>query len=211
MTGLDGAALYDVEDRVYLNLTNRCPVSCRFCIKRAWQMQYRGKDLRLGREPEAGELLDALERRLEAGGAREVVFCGYGESTYRLDLVSAIGLNLRLHRRGLRVRLDTIGLGSLIWKRDISRQLALCLDAVSVSLNTADPAQWLELHRPAPEFRERGFAAACGFVSRCVEAGLETRVTAVALPEVDLAAVRELALSLGASFAARPRLDEAAA
>lgn len=203
--------LYEHGEGAYLNITNRCPVACRFCVKKAWNMQFRGRDLSLEREPELDELLHALDARLAQGGVREVVFCGYGESTYRLDVVSAVGLNLRLHRKSLKVRLDTIGLGSLIWGRDITRQLGMCLDAVSVSLNTADPAQWVELHRPAPAYREEGFAAACRFVTGCVAAGLETRVTAVELPEVDLSAVEALARSLGAGFYARPRLDEAPA
>jgi hypothetical protein len=40
-----------------------------------------------------------------------------------------------------------------------------------------------------------------------VAAGLDTRVTAVRLPGVDLEAVAALAGRLGAGFAARPRLD----
>lgn len=199
--------LYEYEDRLYLNLTNRCPVACSFCIKKGWGMQYRGQDLRLEREPELEALLPAVERRLEQLRPRELVFCGYGECTYRLDLVSAVGLNVRLHHKGVRVRLDTIGLGSLIWGRDITRQLALCLDAVSVSLNTADAAQWEQLHRPAPAFREQGFRAARDFAGACVTAGLDTRVTAVELPGVDLGAVKDLGTRLGAGFATRPRLD----
>lgn len=202
--------LYELEDRLYLNLTNRCPVACRFCVKRSWDMQFRGQDLRLEREPELDELLPAVEARFAVRPPREVVFCGYGECTYRLDLVSAIGLNLRLHRKGVRVRLDTIGLGNLIWGRDISRQLALCLDCVSVSLNTADAAQWEELHRPAPAFRGGGFRAVREFIECCVRAGLETRVTAVAQAGVDLEAVAVLARRLGAGFAARPLLAGAA-
>lgn len=198
--------LYEMNDRIYLALTNRCPVSCAFCVKNAWGMQFRGQDLRLEREPELGELLEALERRLAVFRPEEVVFCGYGECTYRLDLVSAIGLNLRLHRKGLRVRLDTIGLGSLIWGRDITRQLALCLEAVSVSLNTADAMQWEVLHHPSPAYCDGGFRAACDFVEGCVLAGLDTRVTAVESPGVDLDAVRTLAHRLGASFASRPLL-----
>lgn len=198
--------LYDIEDRLYLNLTNRCPVECSFCVKKPWGMQFRGQDLRLEREPELAELLAALDQRLATRPPSEVVFCGFGESTYRLDLVTGLGLNLRLHHKGVRVRLDTIGLGSLIWGRDISRQLSLCLHAVSVSLNTADAAQWEQLHRPAPAYRAEGFRAAREFVERCVAVGLETRVTAVELPGVDLEAVESLAGRLGASFLARPPL-----
>lgn len=198
--------LYEIDDRLYVSLTNRCPVSCSFCVRKAWDMTYRGRDLRLEREPEAGEVLDAVTGRLKSGGVREVVFCGYGECTYRLDALSAVGLHLRLHHREVKVRLNTIGLGSLIWRRDIVRLLGLSLDSVSVSLNTADPRQWEELHRPGPALGGLGFPSACDFVARCVEAGLDTRVTAIALPGVDLGRVGELARNLGASFAVRPLL-----
>lgn len=198
--------LYEIDDRLYLALTNRCPTACAFCPKGPSEMTFRGVDLRVAREPSAQEVIAAVEDRLELGGINEVVFCGYGECTYRLDAVSTIGLYLRLHRRAVRVRLNTIGLGSLIWGRDIARLLSLCVDEVSVSLNTSRPAQWDDLHRPRPEYRGLGFAASTVFISRCVEVGLKTTVTAVELPEVDLPAVRRLAESLGAGFRARPRL-----
>ena len=199
--------LYEIEDRVYISLTNRCPVSCSFCVKKPWEMNFRGHDLRLTREPEAEEVIAALTERLKRGGVREAVFCGYGECVYRLDAVSAVGLHLRLHHKEVKVRLNTIGLGNLIWKRDISRLLALSLDAVSVSLNTADEEQWEKLHRPEPEYRGLGFSAAKDFIFRCSAAGLATRVTAVALPGVDLQAVGRLAAGLGAGFEIRPRLS----
>ena len=198
--------LYEIDDRLYLALTNRCPTSCTFCPKGPWEMTFRGADLRVEREPSADEMIAAVDERVARGGISEVVFCGYGECTYRLEAVSSIGLFLRLHRRGTKVRLNTIGLGSLIWGRDIARLLSLCLDEVSVSLNTADPLQWDELHRPRPEYRGLGFAAATVFASRCVEVGLKTTVTAIDLPGVDVSAVCALAGWLGAGFRERPRL-----
>ena len=101
---------------------------------------------------------------------REVVFCGYGESTYRLDEMSRLGRDLLCLRPEIPARLNTIGLGNLIWGRDIVSELAWFLRSVSVSLNTPDPVQWLELHRPAPAFREKGFAASRLFAERCVAA-----------------------------------------
>ena len=198
--------LYEIEDRLYVALTERCPAACRFCVKKAWGMQFRGADLSVAKEPEAGEVIDALNARLDRGGVREVVFCGFGECTYRLDALSAAGLHLRLHRPGIRVRLNTIGLGNLIWKRDITKLLALSLHEVSVSLNTADPDQWVDMHRPAPAMREQGFESVLAFTSGCVAAGLSARVTAISQPRVDLDRVQELAASLGASFLPRPPL-----
>lgn len=199
--------LYEIGDSAYLALTNRCPAACRFCVKTQWGMRFGEHDLRLEREPDAEEALAEVRARLARGGVREIVFCGYGDCAYRLDAISAVGLYVRLHHPGVRVRLNTLGLGSLMRGRDIARFLSLCLDSVSVSLNTSDAAQWEDLHRPAAPYRGLGFAAACVFVSRCVDVGLDVTVTAVDLPEVDVKGVKALAGRLGADFRLRPRLS----
>ncbi len=74
---------------VYLNLTNRCSCACRFCL-REWTDGVYGADLRLEREPELDDVLRALELELSDEPADEVVFCGFGEPTMRLDLVLAV-------------------------------------------------------------------------------------------------------------------------
>jgi TatD DNase family protein len=198
---------YEHGDNLYLNLTALCPTECVFCPKISAGRRYRGQDLALDSEPGVdaawADVLERTARRLYA----EFVFCGYGESTYRLDAVLDLSRRLkRCYPRSLR-RLNTIGLGSLVWDRDIVPELASALTNVNVSLNTSDPAQWVRLHRPRVEMREKGFEAAVEFVRACVLSDLKTTVTAVELPGVDLPAVRRLAESLGASFLARPLLS----
>lgn len=200
--------VYEKDRALYLNLTNRCPVSCDFCVKVPWNYQFEGNDLRIkGPEPTAEELLNVLRQKLETPGWREVVFCGFGESTYRLNEMTTVGIYLKAHHPQLNVRLNTVGLGNLIWERDITPQLALFLDEVAVSLNTAAPAQWVDMLRPAPAYRDLGFAASRQFAEKCVAAGIRTRVTAVQLPEVDLEPLRQYAQGIGADFVARPILD----
>jgi TatD family-associated radical SAM protein len=201
--------LYEKGSALYLNLTNRCPVSCRFCVKVPWEYQFEGHDLRItGPEPAAAEVIGALKEKLSAPGAwGEVVFCGFGESTYRLPEMAEIGRYLKEQHPKVKLRLNTVGLGDLIWKRDIAPELAQFLDEVAVSLNTADPAQWIEMMRPAPAYRETGFAASRTFAESCVAAGIRTRVTAVELPEVDLKPLELFARKIGADFLARPILD----
>jgi TatD DNase family protein len=202
----DGS-FYEHAGGLYLNLTNRCPVACRFCAKQAWDWSFQGRDLLLKSEAPLAELQAGLRERLRPPRVwSEFVFCGYGESTYRLEEMKVLGREMKRLSPKVPVRLNTIGLGDLIWDRDIVPELAGILGSVSVSLNTGDPAQWVELHRPAPRFRERGFSAARRFAERCVAAGLRTRVTAVELPEVDLEAVRAYANLIGADFLARPQL-----
>jgi TatD family-associated radical SAM protein len=106
----------------------------------------------------------------------------------------------------VRLRLNTIGLGDLICGRSIAPEIKECADAVSVSLNTADPEQWAALHVPRPEFRKQGFDAVLGFIASCAKAGIPTTVTAVAQPGVDIGSVRRLARALGARFRSRPWL-----
>ncbi|MCM2305424.1 MAG: TatD family nuclease-associated radical SAM protein [Elusimicrobia bacterium] len=200
--------LYEKGRALYLNLTNRCPVSCGFCVKVPWDYRFEGNDLRLkGPEPTSAQLINALEAKLGAGGDwREVVFCGFGESTFRLDEMTKVGLYLKTHYPKVKRRLNTVGLGDLIWGRNIVPELARYLDEVAVSLNTADPKQWIELLRPAPAYRDAGFAASRAFAANCVKAGIRTRVTAVELPEVDLKPLELYAKSIGADFTARPIL-----
>lgn len=192
-------AVYTFQNAAYINLTERCPVSCVFCVKTAAGRRFHGTDLSLASEPttdEAWAQLEGLERP-------EYVFCGYGEPTYRLPVLLELSRRLRGLRPSARLRLNTIGLGSVIWERDIAPELAQALQAVSVSLNTADAAQWRRLHRP----QAGDLDAATLFVRRCVAVGLETTVTAVELPGVDLRAVESLAKSLGAGFRLRPALS----
>ena len=200
--------LYEKGRALYLNLTNRCPVSCSFCVKVPWDYLFEGHDLRIkGPEPTAAQLINAVETKLEAGGDwTEAVFCGFGESTYRLAEMTQVGLYLKAHHPKVKRRLNTVGLGDLIWGRDITPELARYLDEVAVSLNTADPAQWVELLRPAASYRDTGFAASRRFAERCVKAGIRTRVTAVELPGVDLKPLQDYARSIGADFTARPIL-----
>jgi len=200
--------LYEKDRSLYLNLTNRCPVSCSFCVKVPWDYEFEGQDLRIkGPEPTAEELIVSLKGKIDVSDRwREVVFCGFGESTYRLTEMSTVGLYLKARHPELKQRLNTVGLGNLIWDRDITPDLALFLDEVAVSLNTADAAQWVKLMRPAPAYRETGFAASRQFAERCVAAGIRTRVTAVELPEVDLPPLQRYAKKIKATFVARPIL-----
>ncbi|MBI5241366.1 MAG: radical SAM protein [Elusimicrobia bacterium] len=197
---------YPFKKGLYLNITNRCPTACRFCIKRILKWRFERWDFRLRGEPTTAQILAASAAAAGRRSFAEVVFCGYGESTYRLPDLPELCRGLRRQQAGARLRLNTIGLGSLIWGRDIAPELAGLIDAAAVSLNTADPEQWLAIHTPLKPFRARGYESVLGFIRSCVAAGLETTVTAVKLPGTDLPAVRRLASSLGASFRSRPAL-----
>lgn len=195
---------YRYKDALYLNITHLCPTACEFCIKFSWDYQYRSHNLLLKKDPSVEEVVAAVD---DPAKYSEFVFCGYGESTYRVAEMKAITQALRA-RGGKRFRLNTIGLGNLINKRDIVPDLAQFLDVVSVSLNTPDPAHWAKIHRPLPEFRDAGFEGVKDFIRRSAAAIPETYVTAVDVPELDRAKFEALVASLGAKVRIRPYLDD---
>ncbi|HOW89068.1 MAG TPA: TatD family nuclease-associated radical SAM protein [Elusimicrobiales bacterium] len=207
------ALVYRYGEGLYVNLTNRCPTACVFCIKHAWKMKYRGNDLALGQaEPEPGEVTALIRGEWERGGFKELVFCGYGEPTMRLDALLAVASAVKRGLlapvpAGLKVRLNTNGLGSLVNGRDIVPELKGLVDSVHISLNTADPEQWLAMMRPAPEYAGEGFKGVLAFVRAAVGSIPETAVTAIRGGGTDLEKFSSLAKALGASCRLRDGLS----
>jgi len=205
---MNASIAYRYRGALYLNITNRCPTACEFCIKRGWDMRFRGSDLRLGpQEPSVSDILGAVETERRASPFSEAVFCGYGEPTCRLPELLEVCGELRRLLPGLRLRLNTVGLGDLVNGRPIAPELQGRLDAVRISLNTADPAEWARIMRPLPEYRERGFESVLGFIRDCARRIPDTQATAVERPGADVEACRRLARTLGAGFAPRAYLD----
>jgi TatD DNase family protein len=186
---------YEMWGNLYLNVTNRCTNECTFCIRYQTDVLW-GYNLRLDGEPTVEEVIDAIG---DPTRFREVVFCGYGEPTIRLDVIKAVGAEVR--RRGGRVRLDTNGQGSLIWNRNIAPELREVVDAVSVSLNAHDAEVYRSLCRPTREGDV--FRHVLSFIRECAKAGIEVAASVVDVPGVDLARAKALADELGVPFRVR--------
>ncbi|MBO7605174.1 MAG: radical SAM protein [Elusimicrobiaceae bacterium] len=207
------SVIYRFKDGVYINLTNRCPNLCVFCIKTKWHMDFHGNNLDLaGQEPTAGEVLAALEKELPKAPFKEVVFCGYGEPTMRLDVLLFVAQTLRGWRAQakyppFKIRLNTNGLGSRINHKDIVPLLARVIDEVSVSLNAPDESSWQKLVRPMAEFQD-GYEDVRDFIRGCVQAGFEKVVAScVDQTGVNPQEVERIAREDGAVFYLRSFLD----
>ena len=152
---------YEYFGSLYVNLTNRCDCRCIFCIR---DLDPEGS-LWLEREPEKEAVLAEILGQ-DLGGYAELVFCGYGEPTCRLEDLLWICDGLRAAGRSdlPPIRLNTNGHGSLLNHRDITPELAGRLDAVSVSLNASNKAEYDRLTQPGN--REKGWEAMLDFVQR---------------------------------------------
>ncbi|MCM2268341.1 MAG: TatD family nuclease-associated radical SAM protein [Elusimicrobiales bacterium] len=206
--------VYRYNDGLYINLTNRCPTACSFCIKNKWGMEYRGSNLDLGgTEPSPAEVIALARKEWETAPFSELVFCGYGEPTMRLEALLACARLIKTGRaesvpRGMRIRLNTNGLANAVWGRNVVLEMKGLIDSVHVSLNTADPDQWKALMRPMDPWAASGFEKVKEFIREAALLLPETFATAVDNGETDLEKFKDLAARLGAEPRIRPRLDD---
>jgi cyclic pyranopterin phosphate synthase len=192
---------YWLDNSLYLNITNRCSNDCWFCF-RNFKQGVGGFNLKLEREPTAAEVKAELEAVLGLRRWGEVVFCGFGEPTARLDVLLEVARWLRERCGSVPIRVDTNGHGYVLNKgRDVAGELRDAgVGSVSVSLNGHDEASYAENCRP--EF-SGGFGAVLDFVKKAKVAGLDVEVSAVRMPEVDVEKVEAVAESLGVPLRVR--------
>lgn len=196
--------VYQVKEGLYVNLTNRCPCACAFCLRAKAPGVYGSPSLWLEREPTAREVLDALDAA-DPAGAREVVFCGYGEPTERLDILLEVAARLKARDGARRVRVNTNGLSDLVNGRPTAALFTGKVDCLSISLNTDDPDEYLALCRP--RFGAAAFPALLRFAREAAAAVPEVVLTVVGEPVTDAAKqsrCRALAERLGARLRVRP-------
>ena len=142
-----GTVSYKIRNSLYLNLTQRCTADCSFCT-RLTRPVVQGYNLKLDREPTAKEVWESIDN---VKSYDEIVFCGFGEPTLRLDVVKEVAQKIK--DAGGRVRLNTNGHGNVINKRNILPELSGLIDEISVSLNTDTSEAYDEICRPLPMFR----------------------------------------------------------
>ena len=157
--------VYPVHTGLYLNLTNRCPCACTFCIRQKNEKFYTQDSLWLEHEPGFEEVKAALLAE-DLDKYSEFVFCGFGEPTEALDVLLKTAEFLK-SKTNKPVRLNTNGLGSLIHNKDITPLFEGLIDAVSISLNSSDPKIYEERVRPV--FKGKAHPAMLEFAKKAAE------------------------------------------
>ena len=198
--------IYPEYSGLYINLTNRCPCNCTFCIRQGDQNEFDNvSTLWLEREPSAREVIDAIKaesREERFKNYREFVFCGYGEPTEALDILLEIAAWLK-ENFDLPVRINTNGLGDLINKKKIAPLLKGKIDTVSISLNSSDPQIYEKTVRPV--YKEKAFPAllefakeAALYVPKVILSTVDTTIT-----HQDEEECRKICDSLGVTYRIR--------
>ena len=157
--------LYKVHNNLYVNLTNKCPCACTFCLRQTMDRVGESDSLWLEREPSAAEVI-AEFAKWDMSRFQEVVFCGFGEPTEALPvLLEAAKYVKETYQKTIRI--NTNGLGNLIWNRDITPEFDGLVDVVSISLNTPNAERYHELVQS--KFGDRSFDAMLDFAEKCTK------------------------------------------
>ena len=142
----DMTITYEVEGALYINVTNRCTNNCEFCIRKNGDGAYGSDSLWLEREPTEDEILNSVFSR-DLSVYREIVFCGYGEPSIRLDVIRSVAVKIK-EKCSLPVRINTNGHSSLYHGYDTAPEYKDAFDCVSISLNTPSPERYDEICHP---------------------------------------------------------------
>ena len=201
---LDIANSGDITGKnIYVNMTNRCPCSCVFCLRQTKKMM-EGNTLWLkGGEPSVEKVMEIFNA-YDLSVIHELVFCGYGEPLERLYDVCQVIDQLKAKYPKLKVRLNTNGLANLIHGKDITPELEGRFDTVSISLNAPTAEEFLALTRS--KFGIKSFDALKEFAAlvKFHVPNVVLTVVEKVMPEEKIEQCRKICNELGVTLRVRP-------
>jgi radical SAM enzyme (TIGR04100 family) len=186
--------LYAVKGNLYINITNRCPCACTFCIRQNGDGAYGSDSLWLEREPTVDEVKSELDKIENISQYGEIVFCGYGEPMERAEDVAEIGRYIK-SKWNIKVRLNTNGLGDKINSKPTAPMLKGAVDTVSVSLNSGNKESYNAVTRPK---WDDSFEAMLAFAAECKKYVKKVIFTIVdVIPKEEIEQCREISRKTG--------------
>ena len=135
---------YVVDGSLYVNMTNKCSNRCEFCIRNNGDGAYGSDSLWLEREPTLDEIMSSVLSR-DLSAYPELIFCGYGEPTYRLEDAVKVAKAVKEKYPEMKVRINTNGHSDLILGKNTAPMYEGTFDVVSISLNTPSPSRYQEI------------------------------------------------------------------
>ncbi len=191
---------YIYDNKLYLNITNRCSNRCSFCIRNGRQ-GLQENNLWLDKEPDFNDTVKALEK-YDLNIYKEVTFCGFGEPVYNLDTLLKTAAYLK--QKGCTVKLNTNGQGNLIHGRNIAPELRGIIDIISISLNSSDSEKYQQICHSR---YKNAYKAVLDFTQECLK-----YIPVVIMSKVDEGdeeenkACEKVCNNLGATFRLRKKV-----
>jgi TatD family-associated radical SAM protein len=187
---------YQIGNSLYLSITDRCTLVCTFCPKTLGNTTVQGYDLSMDHRPSVEEIISAIDNPIKYD---EVVFCGYGEPTLRLNVLLEVARTIKA--AGGKTRINSDGLANLVHRRNTLPEMADCIDALSISMNAQDKTTYDRHTQPTlPD----SYDAMLAFLTEAPKHIAQVTATALdGLEGVDIAACEKLAEACGVHFRKR--------
>lgn len=198
--------VYELEGKIYINLTNKCTNDCIFCLRKD-KDDVKGQELWL--DDENSGVNDVVAQYEDILGQKphndnsEVIFCGYGEPLLKLDVLKEFAKYIKNNYPNTKIRINTNGHANYIYKRDIVPELKGLIDTISVSLNAESAEEYDELSQPV---FENAYEEVKKFIKSCSDNGFETIASVVEGYKgrhLNLEKCEKIASDLGAKFRIR--------
>ena len=193
---------YEGRNSLYVNMTNRCPCACTFCLRHNKDHVFTANSLWLEREPTVEEVCESIDK-WDLSKYSEIVFCGYGEPTMRLDDLLKVAAYIK-SKSNIPLRINTNGLADLIAGEKVAHKLEGLIDTVSVSLNATNKEDYFKLVRP--KFGIDSYDAMLSFTKECTKYVPNVIMTVVdeVTSKEEQEKCREICESIGAKLRVRP-------
>lgn len=192
--------VYSLEDKIYINLTNRCTNDCVFCLRKD-KDDVCGQKLWLDSEEFTSD--DVIKQLKNFEIPKEIVFCGYGEPLLKLDILKDVAKYIKDNYPSTRTRINTNGHANYVYKRNIVPELVGLIDEISVSLNGSTSEEYDELSQP--KF-SGAYEEVKKFIKACSESGIKTDASIVdgyKGRRLDIKKCEDIAEKLGAKLRVR--------
>ena len=192
--------VYELDKKIYINLTNRCTNECIFCLRQD-KDDVCGQELWLDSEDFTSE--DVIEQLKKFNLSSEVIFCGYGEPMLKFEVLRQVAKYIKETYPEIKIRVNTNGHANFIYKKNVVPELVGLVDEFSVSLNASNSEEYDELSQP--KF-ENAYKEVKKFIKCSADAGIETVASIVdgyKGRRLDVEKCREIAESLGAKLRVR--------
>lgn len=186
---------------IYVNITNKCNCSCVFCLRSLKKMQEE-HSLWLKEEPTIEKIRQAFAS-INRADVNEVVFCGFGEPTMRMEVLLDSLRCVRTMWPEKNIRLNTNGLSSLHYEKDTAPLFKNLLDVISISLNASNAQEYHSVTRT--QLGIGAYEAMLNFAAECMEYIPEVVMTIVdSIGAEEIEACKKICRERGLKLRIRP-------
>ena len=191
--------MYPTEKfNMYVNITNRCNCNCTFCLR---HLKEDHKLWLKDGEPSVEEIKQAF-LNAPMDNVKEIVICGFGEPTIRLDDLIKVLKFIREKYPQMKVRMNTNGLSDLEFGKRTASMFKGLLDTISISLNESTAQKYLDVTRS--RFGIKSYNAMLEFASQCKKYIPNVIVTIVdIIGEAEIAACKKVCEQYGLNLRIR--------